>query len=353
MANAEHRTILLQGTGAWNAWRKDHPDIVPDLGWADLQGSDLSRVNLARAHLRAANLQNAVLNSAVLWKADLAGARLDHAHLRQANLRKANLFDATLVGADLRGANLTGALLVDTNLQNADLTGAFVYGASVWMDSEELDGAIQRDLVIVDRHSSSNEWTPEAATESLLTVDDIELAQFIFLLQRNQKIKSLIDTMSSKVVLILGRFTRERKAVLDALKEKLRESNYVPVLFDFDKPDSKDLTETVGILASWSRFIIADLTDARSIPQELMRIVPTNPSVVVRPIGLSGHDDWTMFKDLLRFPWVLTPYRYDSLEELLASFEEQVVRPAIARAQEIEGRRQTIEKELATDLSHR
>ena len=33
----------------------------------------------------------------------------------------------------------------------------------------------------------------------------------------NQKIRDVIDTITSKAVLILGRFTDERKAVLDAL----------------------------------------------------------------------------------------------------------------------------------------
>ena len=38
----------------------------------------------------------------------------------------------------------------------------------------------------------------------------------------NQKIRDVIDTITSKAVLILGRFTPERKAVLDALREELR-----------------------------------------------------------------------------------------------------------------------------------
>jgi hypothetical protein len=47
------------------------------------------------------------------------------------------------------------------------------------------------------------------------------------LLLHNQKVRDVIDTITSKVVLILGRFTDERKAVLDALREELRKRNYL------------------------------------------------------------------------------------------------------------------------------
>jgi hypothetical protein len=48
------------------------------------------------------------------------------------------------------------------------------------------------------------------------------------------------------VVLILGRFTEERKAVLDGLQVALRARDYLPVLFDWEKPSNRDITETVS-----------------------------------------------------------------------------------------------------------
>ena len=83
----------------------------------------------------------------------------------------------------------------------------------------------------------------------------------------NQKIRDVIDTITSKAVLILGRFTDERKTVLDAFREELRKRNYLPILFDFDKPTSQTTDETITLLARMSRFVIADISDAKSVLQ--------------------------------------------------------------------------------------
>jgi hypothetical protein len=68
----------------------------------------------------------------------------------------------------------------------------------------------------------------------------------------------VIDTIGKKAVLILGRFTTDRKAVLDAIGEALRKNGYLPILFDFEKPSTRDTHETIVTLAGMVRFIIAD-----------------------------------------------------------------------------------------------
>jgi hypothetical protein len=113
--------------------------------------------------------------------------------------------------------------------------------------------------------------------EPTVTVDNIEVAQFTYLLLNNQKVRDVIDTITSKAVLILGRFTDERKAVLYAIREELRKRNYLPILFDFDKPTSQTTDETITLLARMSRFVIADISDAKSVLQELRAIVPDLP----------------------------------------------------------------------------
>jgi hypothetical protein len=146
------------------------------------------------------------------------------------------------------------------------------------------------------------------------------------------------------VVLILGRFTPERKAVLDAIREELRRRAYVPILFDFDVPATRDITETVSLLARMARFIIADLTDSSSIPQELEAIVP-QLAVPVQAL-LEGDRPYAMFKDYWKYDWVLPIHRYDGLDALLATLPEKVIAPAETKMNDLADKRRRFEAEL-------
>src|SRR3954453_18459775 len=61
MANEEHVALLKQGGNAWNAWRRQNPDLRPDLRGADLRGADLSEAKLDGAVLIETNLEDANL----------------------------------------------------------------------------------------------------------------------------------------------------------------------------------------------------------------------------------------------------------------------------------------------------
>jgi uncharacterized protein YjbI with pentapeptide repeats len=297
-----------------------------------LKNTILSRTVLREADLGHSHLDGADLSGANLFGADLSGARLTGANLRGALLRQAVLRHAKLKGADLRGADFSEAVLVGTDFCGADLTGCRVYGIAAW-DVLYDDETKQDDLII----------TPVG--EPRITIDNLEVAQFIYLLLHNDRIRNVIDTVAKKAVLILGRFGLERKVVLDALRDELRRRDYLPILFDFDVPKTRDITETVSLLARMARFIIADLTDPSSIPKELEAIVPSL-AVPVQPLLEGLARPYVMFEDYWKYDWVLSPYRYEGLQPLLATIAERVITPAEAKVKSLEERRRAIEAEL-------
>ena len=206
------------------------------------------------------------------------------------------------------------ATLVDTDLTGADLTGCRIFGVSAWR--LKLEGVKQHNLIVT------------SFVEPEIAVDNIEVAQFIYLLLNNQKVRDVIDTITSKAVLILGRFTQERKPVLEALREELRQRKYLPILFDFEKPSSRNTDETITLLARMARFVVADISDAKSVLQELRAIVPDLPSVPVQPIILAMQEEPGMFDFYRNFRSFLNVHRYASQEQLIADLGEKVIRPA-------------------------
>ncbi|WP_283410919.1 hypothetical protein [Anoxynatronum buryatiense] len=130
--------------------------------------------------------------------------------------------------------------------------------------------------------------------------------------------RDVIDTITSKVVLILGNFSPDRKAVLDEIRESLRKSDFIPVMFDFQKPASRNLTETVMTLANMSKFVIADISSPRSIGHELSAVIPRLQSVNFYPIIKHSETEYGMFEEFKHLPWVKPITEYDSIEDLVS-----------------------------------
>jgi uncharacterized protein YjbI with pentapeptide repeats len=382
MANEEQLSILKQGVEVWNRWRNKNPKteidlhranlrkallskanlrgaklIGTNLNGADLKAADLTAADLSEADLRKANLSAANLARSNLWAATLIEANLTEAELTEASLwqaklmrvnlsrailRRADLWLADLSNADLRGANLWAAFLNDANLSSANLEGAIlvsaslvntiidkakvsrssVYGINVW----DLQGEFkeQKDLVI------SNPNDP------VITVDNIKIAQFIYLILNNEEIRDVINTLTSKAVLILGRFAPPaRKAILDALRSKLREYDLLPIVFDFDRPTDKDFTETIKTLAGLCYFVIADVTNPKSSPLELQATVPDYQIPFV-PIIQEGERPFAMMVDLQKkYNWVLNTLSYSSIDTLIKALKPAIIDPAIQKHNEI------------------
>ena len=138
----------------------------------------------------------------------------------------------------------------------------------------------------------------------------------------------IMSELSKRRVLILGRFTGRRLEVLNGIKSHLeRHSNrYIPELFTFRKPESRDLVEAIIGFAALSQFVIADLSEPKSIQSELEAIVPYFQSVpVVAVINRTGKE-YATFSSVQRRENVVKPtVRYDNLDDLVKKLDEQVV----------------------------
>ena len=71
MANKKHVKLLEQGSGVWNEWRRQHPEVKPALSGADLRSAFLFGVDLSGADLSGATLEETSLNGAILTETNL------------------------------------------------------------------------------------------------------------------------------------------------------------------------------------------------------------------------------------------------------------------------------------------
>ena len=348
--STEHLSQLLRALNrndlmGWEAWRRKHGAAKVNLRAANLAGTDLTKYDL-----RGADLSEARLDDARMWDCRLDGADLrwaslnfailNYAHLRGAKLEDAHLFGANLTDADLRGAHLNrarliGATLNGVALQGADLRGAAVMGVSVW-GVETDDDTKQTGLIVNLGWWDLGQWVVDFGPDQApvkydhLSVDDLETAHFISQIVNNPKLTKIIDAATGRTVLLLGRFTGGRRKILDAMKQKLLQLRYAPVVFDFPGPRDRDKIETVTGLAWLSRFVIADLTAPRSTPLEAHAIVP-HLMVPFASVIEQGQRRFALFADLQRkYPWVLPTVSYRSGKQLAKYLETAVVDQAEA-----------------------
>ena len=351
LTDAKLYKAILQRTNLSDANLSRIDASQADLCGANLRMANLSDANLTGAHLRNANLTAAVMHGAKLGGADLTnaclaeatlyGADLRGAILRGADLRGATLRETDFQGADLRGASLQEAALIHTNLKGAKLSGCRIYGTAVWHVLVD-DTTQQNDLLITPEESDRAHMA--STYDTRVTVESLEMGQLVHLLLHD-KIRTMLETVGQKGVLLLGRFSDGRIQVLERLKHALRERKWIPIVFDFDKLEKSDFTETVRTLAGLSHFVIADITSPRSIGLELQATVPEFmiPFVPIIEVDddTSPEDVPAMFGDLWlkHREWMLEPLAYRSLDELIASLDDQIINPAEARFRELVARK--------------
>lgn len=383
----------FRGSGAehWNDWREAHPTIRPNLAGAqfqawktpegaagvDLSGFDLSGclmdgcslpfANLHKTNLAGAQLRECLFNQATIFESDFSGADMtqtsltglrcvstrfieadlsrttlhaskildsnfDRADLEGAEfdgaemgsctfidsrLRSARFGASDLTGCDLRGADLSGAHFVKTNLRDTDISGSRVYAVNCW-DSDVPEQTLQRGLIVT------------RPGEPTVSVDDMRMAQFVHLLLTNENLLTVIQTVGERAVLLLGRFGGGGLEVLQAVGDGLRDAGYLPMIFEFDRPEDRTYTDVIRTLAGLASFVVVDLSGP-SVPQELYSNVP-HLKIPFVPILEAGRQPYSMFVDLLEYDWVLEPIvEFETVDDLVDTLKEKVIDPAEER----------------------
>jgi uncharacterized protein YjbI with pentapeptide repeats len=129
MAFKDHCDILMHGVKIWNQWRKDNPEIIPQLSGVDLSEMEgfptgLSNINLSNAYLEATNLygltmEDSNFEGAILYNSNCNGTLFKNTNFRSADLEYVNFCTGSLEHADFSDARLGTTIFGDCNLTSA------------------------------------------------------------------------------------------------------------------------------------------------------------------------------------------------------------------------------------------
>jgi hypothetical protein len=305
MSNEDPSLIVRQGAAAWNAWCAENRQSVvfsapqwydsPGRGGVqlkgpnrlDFSGMNLSNVFIQRAFAEGLNLRDSIFEDAHFEEGDFSGANFSGATFRNTKFNKTILTRAIFDDATFVNCSLNRVNLVEASFLVKEITETVVYGLSAW-DMAISDESKQSKLVIEKTYELYSDLVAQGKVP--MTVDDIELAQFIHYLGNHKKMRDTLNILSEMGVLLLGRFKDGGLERLYTLRELLKGKGYMPMIFDFDRPDSSSLIDTVVTMAGLAKFVVADLSGP-SVGQELSAILSSTRKPVFafgKPNALIG-----------------------------------------------------------------
>ena len=299
--------ILMQGPAVWSAWRQRNPASLvfaspnwyncPGRGGKQMKGKnriDFSGMNLSgalilKAFAEGLTLRNCIFENTVFEEGDFSRADFSGATFRNTRFNKTIFTGANFDGATIVNCNLNRINLVGASFRVKEITETVIYGIAAWdlVTSEE---SKQSRLVIEKTYEFYSDLIRQEKIPMM--VDDIELAQFIYYLSNHKKMREAINILNDKGVLLLGRFKDGGLKRLYTVLELLRGKGYMPMIFDFTRPDNLSLTETAVTMAGLSKFVSVDLSGS-SVPAELQAIL-----IQIKKPVLAFGNPYALFPDL-------------------------------------------------------
>lgn len=330
--SASPEEIILQGASVWNKWQEDRQESVffsrpswydcPDSQGRQIKGRNrlnfsglnLTNVSIHNAFAEGLNIQNAKIINCHFEEGDFSRADFSNTEFINTKFNKTILTDANFDGASFINCSLNRINITNANFCLKEIKETVVYGISAW-DLKTCDEMKQSRLVIERTYGLYSDLIAEGRIPMM--TDNIELAQFIYYLSNHKKLRDVINILNAKGILLLGQFKDGGLERLYELHDWLKGRNYTPMIFDFDRPDSMDYTETVVTMAGLSKIIIADVSGG-SVPQELHAILTNfqKPVIVFSKTGA-----YSMFKDLKRKNPYAFELQYINDADLLSKME--------------------------------
>lgn len=288
----------------------------------DFSGIHLKDVMIFKPFGEGLNIQNSVFENVFFDDGDFSRANFRNCMFINTKFNKTIFTDAGFAGATFINCNLNRVNLTNADFQVEEITETVIYGISSW-DIHVSEKSKQSKLVIEKTYQLFSEIIEEGRIP--LMVDNIELAQFIYYLSNHKKMRDTINILNKRGVLLLGKFKDGGLERLYKLRDWFANQNYLPMIFDFDRPPSLDYTETIVTMSGLSKLVVADLS-GDSVPQELHAIL-TN---FVKPVVVY-HDSapYSMLKDLRRKNRYFHEIKFDGTDDNLLS----LLPPKIANAE--------------------
>jgi len=277
--------------------------LGPDFSYADLTGADFLSADLMYSDFEGSIIKDTEFHSSLLMASNFKNSIINKSSFFGANIWASNFNSAIIRDSDFYGCNLS-----NVDLSNAEISNCYIYGISAW-GIKRNDLTKTSNLIITSMYSES----------AKITVDDIELAQFISLVMDNKKISNLINSMRTKSVLILGSFDNKTKLVLDRIKEVIPNYNLIPIVFDFIPSEKQDLIETVKTIALLSSFVIVDLSIPAGQLHELASIV-RDTYIPFATIANEDSKQTIMLNEFKHQYW----FRSDKFIYSLETYKEQI-----------------------------
>lgn len=308
MTQDDYSEILAQGAKVWNVWRERNPGPmvrfvkphwyscpgprgrqIKGRNRLNFSGMNLSGVFISKAFAEGLNLRDSLFDGSTFdegdfSRADFSGATFRNTKFFKSILTEANFDGATFVNCNLNRVNLSGA-----SFHLKEITETVVYGIAAW-DLETSEETKQSKLVIEKTYDLYSNLIDQGKVP--MTVDDIELAQFVYYLSNHKKMRATLNIMNDRGVLLLGRFKDGGLERLYSMREWFQGKGYMAMIFDFARPDNLSLTEAVVTMAGLAKFVVVDLSGS-SVPAELQSIL----SQIKKPVLAFG-DPYSLFPDL-------------------------------------------------------